>query len=208
LLPSRLLVPWLLLLGGRRAGLSSAWGFARSVRLMLPVDAQGKPLPFLPYSVIELLKERLTRELTVLEFGAGFSTLFLMDRVKRIVTIEHDPAWINRLRPQLQDSVELIPTSRDTPDTYLAFLDRQSELYDLILIDGRHRVESFRRSLDRLTPAGVMLLDDSDRERYAPIFAEARSAGFRDLTLVGHKPGSLRLHRSTFFYRDGNCLRF
>ncbi|MEX2283259.1 MAG: class I SAM-dependent methyltransferase, partial [Gemmatimonadota bacterium] len=176
MLPGRLLVPYLLLFGGRRATLLRVFGFGRSVRLMLPIDERGHPLPFLPYVVIELLEERLSRDLTVLEFGAGFSTRFFMKRVGRVVSIEHDPAWVARLREQLDANVTLIPASRDSADTYCAYLETSQERFDFILIDGRHRVECFRRSLDHLTERGMIVLDDSNRERYAEIFPLAERA--------------------------------
>jgi hypothetical protein len=68
-------------------------------------------------------------------------------------------------------------------------------------------VECFRRSLSHLNERGVIVLDDSNRERYAEIFPMAEQAGFRALGLVGHKPASLELHRATIFYRAENCLR-
>ncbi len=173
---------------------------------MQPIDEEGRPLPFLPYVAIELLKERLSKDLTLLEFGAGYSTMFFMKRVGRVVSIEHDPVWIARLKPSLDANVTLITANRESADTYCAFLEQSDERFDFILVDGRHRVECFRRAIVHLSDRGVIALDDSDRERYAEIFTLAGSAGLRALSLLGHKPTSLELHRTTFFYRDGNCL--
>ena len=199
-------MPYLLLFGGRRATLLRVFGFGRSVRAMAPIDEHGSPLPFLPYAVIELLKERLQSDFVLLEFGSGFSTMFFMKRVARVISIEHDPAWIERLSSRLDANVTVIPASRETPDTYCAFLDENKEHFDFVLVDGRHRVECFRRSIPHLTDRGVIVLDDSDRERYAEIFSIAEQAGFRKLNLLGHKPTSLELHRTTIFYRADNGL--
>ena len=206
MLPSRLLVPYLLVFGGRRATLLRVFGFGRSVRSMLPIDEKGSPLPFLPYAMIELLKERLQPDFVLLEFGSGFSTMFFMKRVAKVISIEHDPVWIERLSSRLDTNVTVVSVSRETADTYCAFLAGNQERFDFILVDGRHRVECFRRSIPHLTERGVIVLDDSNRERYAEIFEMARQAGFRSLNLLGHKPTSLELHRTTIFYRAGNCL--
>jgi hypothetical protein len=207
LLPSRLLVPWLLLWGGSRATLLRAAGFGRSIRLMRPVDAQNHPLPLMPYTIIRLLQERLDKSMDILEFGAGFSTLFFMSRVGTVTSIEHHAGWIAQLQPQLEANVTLVPTSLDSADLYTAFLTNNQKRFDFILVDGRHRVESFRRALPHLNESGVIVLDDSDRERYAEVHAIAGRAGFRSLEIFGHKPTSLDLHCTTLFYREGNCLR-
>jgi hypothetical protein len=131
-----------------------------------------------------------------------------MKRVRHVTSIEHDAGWMAHLRTRVDANVTIVPASVDTPETYTAFLDQNKDFFDLILVDGRHRVECFRKSLGHLSDAGVMMLDDSDRQRYQPMFGIARDAGFRALQLMGHKPGSLRLHRTSFFYRDGNCLGF
>ena len=51
-------------------------GLARSFRENRPVDKNGEPLPWLNYSLIRLLDERLNKSLRVFEYGSGFSTLY------------------------------------------------------------------------------------------------------------------------------------
>lgn len=207
LLPSRLLLPWLFLLAGRkRSKLLREFGYARSVRLMLPVTERDEPLPWIPYCAVLLLMERLQPDLKVLEFGAGYSTMFFMERVASVLSIEHHPQWIARLRGQLAPNVTLVEASPATPEAYTAHIASSPERFDLILVDGIHRVECFRLALDRLTPRGVLILDDSDRAAYSSVFPLAKTAGLRALNLQGHKAGSIGLYRSTLFYRDGNCL--
>jgi hypothetical protein len=204
--PSRLLLPYLLLLKGRRSPLLSTYGWARSVRLMLPLDEHNQPLPWLPYCVIDLLRERLTAELRVLEFGAGYSTLFFMKRVAHVTSIEHHHVWLDWIRARVQPNVTLVPTASASPAEYCAPLSTSPESFDLILVDGIHRPECFRLALQHLTPTGVIILDDSQRTAYASAFTDAANAGLRFLHLRGHKAGSIGLYRSTIFYRDGNCF--
>ena len=205
LLPARLLLPLLLALKGSSAGMASAWGYARSVRLMRPVDRQDRPLPFMPYCVTELLAERLRPEMAVLEFGSGYSTLFFMTRVARVTSVEHHQEWLRTLQGRVTANVTLLAVAGASASEYTAPV-QVADRFDLILIDGRHRTECFSLALGQLTAAGVILLDDSDRPEYAPVFEWGERAGFRVLHLRGHKPADLDVHRTSIFYRDGNCL--
>ena len=208
MLPARLVLALILLLTNKRAGLAATWGYGRSLRLMRPEDAQGQPIPWLPYCAIELLIERLQPDLNLLEFGAGYSTMFFMRRVARVTSIEHNERWIELLRPRLQPNVTVLQASQETAEAYTAPIRGSSDRFDVILVDGQHRVECFQLALERLTPRGVIILDDSDRPSYARIFELGPAAGFRILHLRGHKADSVQLHRTSFFYRDGNCLGF
>jgi SAM-dependent methyltransferase len=204
--PSRILLPYLLLWKGPHSRLFSTYGWARSVRRMLPIDENDEPLPWVPYCMVDLLKERLTSRMRVLEFGAGYSTLFFMNRVAHISSIEHHHIWLDWVRARVNPNVTLIPTNKASAAEYCAPITGSDDRFDLIMVDGIHRPESFRVALQRLTPAGVIILDDSHRPDYANVFNDAAAAGLRFLHMRGHKAGSIGLYRSTVFYRDGNCL--
>jgi hypothetical protein len=206
LVPERLVPPWILFWKGPRAELARRWGWARSLRDKRALDEDGAPLPWMPYCVTSLLAERLTRDHAVLELGAGSSTLFFMARVGRVVSIEHDPHWLDWTRARAAEHVEVVAAPRAPAAAYCAAIAGRGERFDLIVVDGIHRNEAFIAGLERLTPRGVILLDDSQRRAYAPALAAGAAAGFRHLHLEGHKPMSVHLHRATLFYRDGNCL--
>mgnify|MGYP002282580474 CR=1 FL=1 len=53
-------------------------------------------------------------------------------------------------------------------NTQLCHLDKESR--DLILVDGRARPECLFMSLDKLKSGGLMVLDNSERERYSIVF--------------------------------------
>src|SRR5690606_6249268 len=153
----------------------------------------GNPVPWIAYPAIALLDERLARGMSLLEFGAGYSTLFFMQRVARVVSIEHDLEWLGRVRARVDANVELVAAPRDPAADYANALGARPDRFDVVLVDGIHRNEAFEAGLARLGPSGVILLDDSQRDRYAPAFAAARAAGFRHLHLEGPKPMSVDL---------------
>ena len=204
--PTRVVLPWILFWKGSRAGVVRRWGWAKSLRDKAAFGEDGEPLPWIPYSATALLAERLDATHSVLELGAGHSTLFFMARVGRVVAIEHDPYWLVWTRARVGPTVEVVTTQRDPSERYCAAVTGRGDAFDVALVDGVHRNEAFAAALTRLTERGVILLDDSQRSAYAPALAAAAAAGFRHLHLEGHKPMSVHVHRCTLFYRDGNCL--
>lgn len=181
-------------------------GYLRSLGQNLPVDAQGKPLAYLNYPILALLEERLKPDSRVLEFGSGFSTAFWSSRVKEVVSVEHDEQWLQRVRDMVSatSNVRLIvvPLGPDYPRA----ASQAAGEFQLILIDGRMRVDCSRHCLPHLAADGVILWDDSSRPRYQEGIAELEQKGFRKLRLQGLKPAGLGIDETTIFYRDGNCL--
>jgi hypothetical protein len=181
-------------------------GYLKSLEQLSPVDAEGAPLPFLNYAVIELLKKRLDKNLDVFEFGSGYSTLFFARLVRTVTSVEHDAGWLERVRQLAKghDNVELI--SRSLEDGYAASVSTTGRRYDLILVDGRMRNECAEQAVKCLTEAGVILWDDSSRDRYAEGMVALEAAGYRRLPISGLKPAGFGTDETSFFYRAGNCL--
>ncbi len=57
-----------------------------------------------------------------------------------------------------------------------------------------------------LKNGGVILLDDSQREKYIDGINYAKSKGFHALDFEGLKSTGLEMDRTTILYRDNNCL--
>ena len=205
LIPLRSLPSWILFWKGHRSALVAQHGWARSLRTKTPVDEEGNPIPWIPYVAVDFLAERLRPDLSVLELGAGYSTLFFMTRVARVVSIEHEREWADWVRARASGNVTVVDVDGGSPESYLAPLHAHAS-FDLVFIDGVHRTDAFAAALESLTPRGVIVLDDSQRSAYAPALDAADDAGFRHLHLTGHKAASVNLYRTTVFYRDGNCL--
>jgi predicted O-methyltransferase YrrM len=122
----------------------------------------------------------LNKELNVLEFGMGASTLWFSDKVKSLTSIEHNPSWFNKINSFLSDKINVslilfestqIVNTDYIKDCYSVVLDRfQDETFDFILIDGRNRVECFKKAVRVLKTGGFIMLDNSEREWYSEIF--------------------------------------
>jgi hypothetical protein len=79
-------------------------------------------------------------------------------------------------------------------------------LYNIILIDGRSRLQCLAQAVHHLSDDGVIILDDSEREKYAPAFHTALLFGFKQITFYGIKPCGLKTVATTIFYKQNNCL--
>jgi len=185
-----------------------ATGYLRSLEKLEPRDAQGNPLPFLNYAVIDLLQRRIDKSLNVFEFGSGYSTLFFARIANTVTSVEHDAHWyeeVTRLAAPFENVKLLL---RPLGESYSGAILETGSRYDLVLVDGRMRTRCAERALSVLSESGVILWDDSARERYADGMKALQDAGFRRLPIIGLKPAGFGSDESSFFYRPGNCLGF
>ena len=62
-------------------------------------------LPWITFPAIDFLKKNLKPEFKIFEYGGGGSTLFFLDRVKEVVTIEHNEEWFNILQKNINTDI-------------------------------------------------------------------------------------------------------
>lgn len=147
------------------------WVSGRDGRL---VDARA---PWWPRRAIAEVARRLPNGATVFEYGGGGSTLWLEDRGARVTTVEHDREWHDVLRTRVAATTTLLfrppaPTGTLASDSAEGFFDEYVASvgegpYDLVIVDGRCRVACVEAAYERVKPGGLLLLDDSDRPKYA-----------------------------------------
>jgi hypothetical protein len=181
-------------------------GYLRSVFAGRPVTRDGEPLPWLTYGAIAFLGERLKVECEVFEYGCGQSTLYFQSRVSHITSVEHDEMWANEIKTCVDDSkvtIEYIPLNSEG-SRYVEFILEDKRKYDLILIDGRRRVQCFEVALDAVKPDGVIVFDDADRNKYSKIFDLANERNFSQLRFWGLRPASIVFDSTVVFYRKNS----
>ena len=173
-------------------------------RTRLPLTPQG-PLPWLTFPAIAFLESRLRHDLRVFEYGAGYSTLWWAARVQSVVSCEHDAVWVEDMRQRVPSNVVLLHRPL-VPAIEEYCNEANRHLVDVIVIDGRNRVECAKRCLPGLSEQGVIVWDNSDRARYAEGFEFLGAAGFRRLDFTGLGPVNITLWCTSIFYRTDNCL--
>ena len=189
-----------------RQGYFVTTGQLRSMAIGRPVDRSGAPLPLMTYGMIDLLAERLDPTMRVFEYGSGSSTRFFAERVDRVISVEHDPAWVDMVRASVGTHVSVMHVPADTDGDYCRAIERTDGAFDIVLVDGRDRVNCAIRASSHLTARGVVIIDDTDRPRYQPAITALVEQGFRRLDLRGLRPTGVRNTTTTLLYRPGNCL--
>lgn len=181
-------------------------GWVKSVQLGRPSDAVGNPVPWMNYAVIHFLQGRLNKSMKMFEYGSGYSTAFYAKYVEVVYSVEFDKRWYDLVREGVPQNAKVNYVPLDENGFYARAIEIPAELFHIVIVDGRDRFNCFRASIAHLHPAGVVLLDDSYRQDYQPIFKLAKELGFREITLEGLATGDDRFDQTTLFYRDGNCL--
>lgn len=181
-------------------------GWMRSVAEGRPCGEDGEPVPWMNFPMVRFLEGRLRKDHHMFEYGCGFSTSFYAKRVAGITAVEHSEAWAALVKETLPDNARLRLRGEDVDGGYASAVEEEGAPYDIVMIDGKDRLNCLRRSLKCLTEAGVVILDDSQRSFYREAFGMAREAGFRELTIEGFKAAMPQWHWTTVFYRDRNCF--
>jgi len=181
-------------------------GFVNSVKEKRPCDKSGNPVPWMNYNIITFLEDRLKKDLSLFEYGSGYSTIFYSNLVSNVVSVEYDKNWLSRIQEMLPKNAELIYKELDIDGDYCRTILDTNKRYDVIIVDGRDRVRCAKNAIHSLTDRGVIIFDDSQRERYKEGVVFLLQRGFRKLDFEGLKPNNYGFDRTTIFYKDNNCL--
>ena len=177
-----------------------------------PVDGVGAPLPWWALPAIEWIGSVLRPDDVVLEWGSGNSTLWLAARARRVVAIEHDTAWADRIRDDLPATAELwvhpvvggagTTGSADQPYVQAGTLVDST----VMVIDGMARTECAALAVESIGD-GLVILDNADMQPAA--HGLLTNAGLDRIDFVGSPPGESLVEATSAFSRNllGWCRR-
>lgn len=186
-------------------------------RWMRSLDRGRSPIadraPWIVYEARRALEGRLSPSDRVCEFGAGGSTLFFLDRGCEVVSIEHDGAWLERVRAaipaaarwtcHLEPPRALGPSEagvrefrsgspgseNDSFEAYVRSIERYPDgHFAVVLVDGRARADALLAATAKVAPGGIIVLDNAERERYAEAIRSLERAGWRQTRCAGPGP--------------------
>lgn len=181
-------------------------GWLESFRRRIPVDRKGAPLPWFTYASILFLEPRILPAMSVFEYGCGCSTLWWASRVATVFSCEHEKEWFDKIKPLLPPSVSLRQVDLVRGGEYCRVVADYTDAFDIIVIDGRDRVNCCRNSLGALKPGGAIIWDNSDRPDYREGYDFLRDKGFKRLDFGGMGPINPDAWCTSVFYRPKNCL--
>lgn len=188
----------------KRGGALDSSGWLTSLKHGFPCDRDGNPVPWIASPAVHFLASRVETSFSVFEFGSGYSTMWWGQHAGRVTSCEHDAQWAAIVKAKVPGNVRVLETPLD--DEYPATIARTGQTFDIVVVDGRKRVSSALNARKCLNEGGVIVWDDSERERYQDGVRSLLSDGFRKLDFVGLSPLVSKLKQTSVFYRDHNCL--
>jgi hypothetical protein len=190
----------------RRGNFLDVSGWLRSFRSRESVDAAGEPIPWFTYAAVSFFQNRTKPDWRVFEFGCGNSTLWWAGRVAGVVSCEHDADWYARMKARVPGHVRLMLVSLDDTGDYERSIHQHHERFHVVVIDGRRRNACACEAVRVLTPDGVIVWDNTEREAYKDGCAFLRGEGFKQLDFTGLGPITAGDRTTSVFYRESNCL--
>lgn len=194
------------LLGFKKGGYLFDIGWTNSIISGNIVDKSNNPIPWVTYPFIEFIGERLNNTIELFEFGCGNSTLYYAPKVARVTSVEHDRPWFDKIESSMPANVKLFFCELVYGEEYSKFAANTNDKYDVIIVDGRDRVNCCINSVAALKAGGIVVLDDSERPQYKAAHDFFKSNGFKKLDFWGTAPAVNYLKCTSVFYRDNNCL--
>lgn len=192
-------------------------GYYRSVLRREVVGGAGDPAPWLTFPLVSFLETKSFSGRSVLEFGSGQSSLWWSERAERVLALETDPEWTQRVRAAAPPNLTVADVELEHADEH-SFIDEVERLvgrerFDVVVVDGGDRVKALLAAPRFVTQDGVVITDDLDLFRTDPDWVRAldalREAGFGSVDFYGlavGAPFTRRQRCSTIFFRDGSFI--
>lgn len=181
-------------------------GWFNAFDQMAPVGRANQPIPWVTYSFIDFISRRLNKKLSVFEFGSGNSTLFYANYAGSVVSVEHDKNWFDKISGDKPDNSEMIYCELVRDGDYCRTPLRIGKKFDIVIVDGRDRVNCCKQAVNAINEGGVIVLDDSERDFYRDGVDFLKAKGFKELALTGISPGLFYRKATSIFYKSDNCL--
>ncbi|NCC71040.1 FkbM family methyltransferase [bacterium] len=162
-------------------------GWFKSYRKKESIDKNGQPIPWLTYSCIAFLEERLNENMEIFEYGSGNSTLWFANKCKNVTSVEYDKNWYEKIKKIAPKNTNILFERKET-NNYIKSISSTNKKYDVIIIDGRNRGKCMKESINHLKDNGIIILDDSERQIYQNGIKFLKNNNFKEITFTGMGP--------------------
>jgi precorrin-6B methylase 2 len=179
----------------------------RQLRKGIPLDLEKNTDPWITYRAIRYLDKVITKDSRIFEYGSGGSSLYFALRAKSIVSIEHNKDWYKKITQTLKEykvnncQIKLVEglLTKDIHNPYLSLTQSNFEFekyvnsigdysdghFDLVIVDGRSRVQCVKKSYKKVRSGGMILLDNSERKDYLEAHVFLSSIGAKPINMFG-----------------------
>lgn len=181
-------------------------GWYKSYNTKKSIDKNGNPIPWCTYPFRKFIEPRLKKSFNVFEYGAGNSTLWYAEKVKKIRSVENDKKWIDFISEKMPLNAEIVYKELSVDGDYCREVMKKGVKYNIIIIDGRDRNNCVKNSINYLTEDGVIVFDNSDLASYKSSIDLLMSLGFKRIDFIGMSPVTSHNNCTSIFYKTNNCL--
>jgi hypothetical protein len=181
-------------------------GWFDSFKTKQAIDKNSNPIPWCTYSFIKFIEPRLKKYFNVFEYGCGNSTIWFATRVGQIISVEDNSEWYELVSKKIPENVKLIYQPLKYDGEYSRQALKSGNKFNIIIIDGRDRINCVKYSLPSLDEDGVVIFDNSDLPQYSEGINFLLSKGFKKIDFIGLSPVTPHNNYTSIFYRINNCL--
>lgn len=174
----------------------------RSIKLKRPLFSTLNNAPWYTYPAIEFIKGLDTSGMDVFEWGSGYSSLFWAEKgVSEIISVEDHEEWYNEitLKKHANNRIVLLKERSE----YVNAIEQENKKFDIIIVDGKYRLDCSLKAIPYLKEGGIIVLDNSDW--FVKSAEYLRSSGLIQVDFAGFGPiNGYTWVTSVFFSRAYN----
>jgi hypothetical protein len=177
--------------------LSIGFGQYRTIKRWDCIDSNDDPIPWYSYPAIEYIKQLDLSDKSIFEYGSGNSTRFWVDRCKKLVSVEDNKEWFDKIRARISPSVEY--NLFEKKEDYIKSIRQFPDEFDVIIIDGSHRYDCAVEAIKKLRNDGFIILDNSDWKELTSKLL--RDADLIEVDMSGFGPINGYTWTTSFYFR-------
>jgi predicted O-methyltransferase YrrM len=136
----------------------------------------------------------------VLEFGGGQSSLWWAGRADRVVTLEGDKVWHDKISERMPGNVDLFLVSMADMASCVADVRNVLKNYgrfDVIVVDGLYRAEMMKIAAEVLSADGAIVCDNAEGYGVDQVF---KDSDLRRVDFFGYAPGVVNPHCTSMLF--------
>jgi len=135
--------------------------------------------PWIAPGAVRFCIEHLDRQGIGLEWGSGRSTIWFGERLKSLISVEHDLHWHSKIKRQLEGkgyanvdyryvplnhdrSEPTVPYYENLPDYVRVAEECLDESLDFVVVDGHYRQACILAALPKIKTGGLLLVDNTN----------------------------------------------
>lgn len=178
--------------------------------------------PWFAFQSIRYIEKLLRPDMKIIEYGGGYSTLWWASRVSEVTTVERSKEWSKEIKLSLRKhdlkNVELrtfdkFPNTsegelelnyeslRPLVDEYISSPLEPKHSCDVLIVDDVFRNAVVEGGLQFLKPGGLLILDDSERERHKPVMESMIRGGWSSAHFFGAVPYHFHEKQTTIWFK-------